>query len=102
MQPGGINMDFTDFSTASDLERRKVQVLIDSLSKKGVEHPVGIEFYQDGEVIPAKIVKQYDQGVIKFFLISQTEMVKAGYIQALWEKELFKWSWGSKELGINP
>jgi hypothetical protein len=89
-----------DYSTASEKERRKVQALINGLSRKLVERPVKIELYQDNELIPVEIVKHYDQGVIKFFLVKQNETVKAAYLESLWEKELCKWTWGSKELNI--
>jgi hypothetical protein len=89
-----------DFSTGSGKERRKVQALVNGLSRKPVERPAKIELYQDNLLIPAEIVKRYDQGVIKYFLIKPDETVKAAYVESLWEKELYKWAWGSKELNI--
>jgi hypothetical protein len=91
-----------DYSTGSEKERRKVQNLINGVSKKFVERPVKIELYQDNVLTVAEIVKRYDQGVVKYFLVKPTETIKVAYLESLWEKELFKWSWGSKELNIEP
>lgn len=91
-----------EFSTASQQERQKIQNLANALSKKPVDRPAKIELYMDGEVITAEIVKRYDEGIIKYFLLNPSGTVKAGYVQALWEKELYKWTWGSRELNIQP
>lgn len=91
-----------DFSTASEKERQKVQLLTSTLSKKLVNKSTNIELYQDKEVIPAEIVKRFDQGIVKYFLVSPAGTVKAGYIESLWEKELHKWTWGSREANIKP
>lgn len=87
---------------ASEKERRKIQNLLTALEKKALERSVKVEFYDGDVVTPVEIMKKYDQGVIKYFLVKPNETVKAGYIQSLWEKEIFKWAWGSKELGIDP
>ena len=89
-----------DFSTGSTKERRKVQTLINGISGKLVGRPVKIELYQDNVLIPAEIVKRFDQGVIKYFLVKPDETIKAAYVESIWEKELYKWVWGSKELNI--
>jgi hypothetical protein len=91
-----------DYSTGSEKERRKVQALINGLSRKLVERPTKIELYQDNVLISAEIVKRYDQGVVKYFLVKPDETVKAAYLESLWEKELCKWTWGAKELNIEP
>ena len=83
-------------------ERQKVSVLVTALDKKATDRCIRVEFYNESEVTPVEIVKKYDQGVVKYFLIKPTETVKAGYIQSLWEKEISKWVWGSRELGIEP
>ena len=87
---------------APEKERRKIQNLIVALDKKALERSVKVEFYDQDEVTPVEILKKYDQGVVKYFLVKPTETVKAGYIQSLWEKEMFKYVWGSRELGIEP
>lgn len=91
-----------EYSSASITERQKVQLLTNFFSKKVVEHPAQLELYNNNEVIAAELVKRLDRGFIKYFLVSPTQTVKASYLESLWEKELYKWSWGSKELNINP
>ena len=91
-----------EFSAASQQERRKIEALANALSKKPVDRPAKLELYGDGEVVTVEIVKRYDQGIIKYFLVKPPETVKAGYVQAIWERELYKWSWGSRELNIQP
>jgi hypothetical protein len=91
-----------DFSTASVKERRKVLVLANGLSKKLIDRPVKIELYDNNVLTSAEIIKRYDQGVVKFFLVKPTETVKVAYMQSLWEKELYKWTWSSRELNIEP
>lgn len=91
-----------EFSMAPEKERRKVQNLLTALEKKALDRSVKMEFYEQNEVTPVEILKKYDQGVVKYFLIKPSETVKAGYIQSLWEKEIHKWVWGSRELGIEP
>jgi hypothetical protein len=87
---------------APEKERRKIQNLLSALDKKALDRSVKVEFYERNEITPVEIMKKYDQGVIKYFLVKPSETVKAGYIQSLWEKEIFKWVWGSRELGIEP
>ena len=91
-----------NYSSASSQEREKVQMLSTSLSNKVVNKPVSIELYKNNEVMVAEIVKRYDQDVIKYFLVSQEGTVKACYLESLWEKELHKWVWGSKDAGVKP
>lgn len=90
------------YSEASKSERQKVKLLCNGLSKKMVDRPVTLELYDGYEVIRVEVVKKFDQEVVKYFLISPTQTVKASYTESLWEKELYKWSWGSKELNIKP
>ncbi len=91
-----------DFSAASERERQKILILSNALGKKTVGRAIRLELYYNYEIIQAEIVKQYDQGVVKYFLVKPVETIKAGYLQALWEKELFQWTWGSKEISIEP
>lgn len=87
---------------APEKERRKIQNLLLAFDKKAIDRPIKIELYQDGQILSAEIAKKYDQGVIKYFLKMPTETIKAGYPQSLWEKELSKWVWGSRELNLEP
>lgn len=91
-----------EIPTSSEKERQKFQQLFTVVDKKPLERPVKIEIYKDQEIINAEIVKKYDQGVIKFFLIKPGEISTAGYLQSLWEKELSKCVWGSREANIIP
>ncbi len=91
-----------DFSSATTKERRKVQTLVNALSKKSVNCPTKIELCNNNESTVAEIVKRYDQGIVKYFLIKPSETIKAAYLESLWEKELYKWDWSSKQLNIEP
>ena len=91
-----------EFSTASEKERKKVLTLANALSKKLIDRPTKIELYDDNVLTSAEIIKRYDQGVVKYFLVKPTETVKVAYLQSLWEKELYKWTWSSRELNIEP
>jgi hypothetical protein len=91
-----------EFSTASEKERKKVLTLANALSKKLIDRPTKIELYDDNVLTSAEIIKRYDQGVVKYFLVKPTETVKVAYMQSLWEKELYKWTWSSRELNIEP
>jgi hypothetical protein len=91
-----------DFSSASKKERQKVQTLVNALSKRLVNRPSKIELQNDNESTVAEIVKRYDQGIVKYFLIKPAETIKAAYLESLWEKELYKWNWSSEELNIEP
>ncbi|MGE5605221.1 MAG: hypothetical protein ACM3YE_05960, partial [Bacteroidota bacterium] len=91
-----------ELPTSSEKERHKFQQLYNTVDKRGLDRPVKVELYKNEEVITAEIVKKYDQGVIKFFLIKPGEISVAGYLQSLWEKELSKWVWGSREANIIP
>ena len=91
-----------EFSTASEKERKKVLTLANALSKKLIDRPTKIELYDENVLTSAEIIKRYDQGVVKYFLVKPTETVKVAYMQSLWEKELYKWTWSSRELNIEP
>lgn len=91
-----------EYSMATTKEKNKLQMLIKTFTNKELNAPVKIELYDNGKMIPAEIVCKYDADVVKHFLITPGETFKAGYLQYLWEKELFKWVWGSKELNIEP
>ena len=91
-----------DFSSAPKKERQKVQTLINALTKRVVNRPSKIELKNKNESAVAEIVKRYDQGVVKYFLIKPSETIKAAYLESLWEKELYKWNWSSEELNIEP
>ena len=81
-----------DFSSAPKKERQKVQTLINALTKRVVNRPSKIELKNKNESAVAEIVKRYDQGVVKYFLIKPSETIKAAYLESLWEKELYKWN----------